>query len=73
MLWSDLCNFSQLYMVVKREITVKGNNGKNWQDKKLTCKNNAPFRSCISKIDNLLMNNVDIYIFMPMCKIVRVQ
>ena len=36
-------------------------------DKKLTFKNNAPFVSCISKINNTLVNNAeDLDIVMPM-------
>ena len=40
-------------------ITVEGNNANNQKDKKLTFKNNAPFRSCISKINNTLIDNTE--------------
>ena len=52
MLKSDLCDFSDVYIIVKRTITVDN----NAYDKKLAFKNNAPFLSCISKINNTLKN-----------------
>ena len=54
MLRSGLCDYSDVYIVVKGTITVTDpNNGNN--DKKLALKNNAPFTSCISKINNTLI------------------
>ena len=47
MLRSDLCDYSDAYIVVKERISVRGNNANNQENKKLTFKNNAPFRSCI--------------------------
>ena len=58
MLRSDLCNFSDAYIVVKGTITVT-NPDNNGYDKKLAFKNNAPFVSCISKINNTLIDNVE--------------
>ena len=52
MLRSDLCDYSDAYIVVKGIINVTGTNANNRRNKKLTFKNNAPFRSCISKINN---------------------
>ena len=49
---SDLCDFSDPYIVVKRSITVEENNDDKTKNKKLIFKNNAPFRSYISKINN---------------------
>ena len=57
MLRSDLCDFSDAYIVVKGTITVT-NPDNNVYDKKLAFKNNAPFVSCISKINNTF---IDIY------------
>ena len=54
MLRSDLCDFSDAYIVVKGTITVT-NPDNNAYDKKLTFKNNAPFVSCISKINDILV------------------
>ena len=66
MLRSDLCNFSDGHIVVKGTITVI-NPDNNAYDKKLAFKNNAPFVSCISKINNTLIDNAeDLDIVMPM-------
>ena len=51
MLRSDLCNFSDAYIIVKGDITVTNpNNAK--RNKAVAFKNNAPFINCISKIIN---------------------
>ena len=54
MLRSDLCDYSDAYIVVKGIINVTGTNAKETKkpkrNKKLTFKNNVLFRSCISKI-----------------------
>ena len=66
MLRSDLCDYSDAYIVVKGTITVTDPNNANY-DKKLAFKNNAPFTSCISKINNTLIDNAeDLDIAMPM-------
>ena len=44
------------YIVVKGTITVEGTNDANKRNKKLTFKNNAPFRSCISKTQKLMFH-----------------
>ena len=49
MLRSDLCDYSNAYIVVKGDITVTDPN-KNAYDKKLAFRNNEPFTSCILKI-----------------------
>ena len=52
---------------MKRGISVRGTNNANTRNKKLTFKNNAPFRSCISKISNTFIDNAeDLDITMPM-------
>ena len=67
MLTSDLCDYSDVYIVVKGTITAEGNNVAKTRNKKLIFKNNAPFRSCISKIDNTFIDNAeDLDIVMPM-------
>ena len=58
MLRSDLCDYSDAYIVVKGTITVTDPNKANY-DKKLAFKNNAPFTSCISKINNTLIDNAE--------------
>ena len=47
-LTSDLCDYSNVYIVVKETITVTNpNNAK--RNKAVSFKNNAPFINCISK------------------------
>ena len=41
----------------KKRTSVTGTNNANRRNKKLTFKNNAPFRSCISKINNTFIDN----------------
>ena len=54
MLRSDLCDYSDEYTAVKGIINVTGANANNGRNKKLIFKNNAPFRSCLSKINQLI-------------------
>ena len=58
MLRSDLCDFSDAYIVVKGKIIVTNPNN-DACDKKLALKNNAPFLSCISKINNTLIDDAE--------------
>ena len=58
MLQSDLSDYSDVYIVVKGTITVTDPNN-NVYDKKLTYKNNAPFISCLTKINNMLSDNAE--------------
>ena len=65
MLRSDLCDYSAAY-IVKETITVTDPDN-NVYDKKLALKNNAPFTSCILKINNTLIDNKEyLEIVMPM-------
>ena len=64
---SDLCNYSDAYIVVKERINVTGVNNPNRRNEKLDFKNNAPFRSYISKISNTIIDSAeDLDIIMPM-------
>ena len=66
MLRSDLYDYSDAYIVVKGMITVTDPDNDAY-DKGLNLKNNAPFVSCISKINNTLIYNAeDLDIVMPM-------
>ena len=67
-MWSsDLCNYSLAYIVVKERISVTGTNAANRRNKKVTFKNNASFRLCISKINNTLVYNAeDLDVVIPM-------
>ena len=58
MLTSCLCDYSDVYIVVKGDITVPDPNN-NAYDKKLAFKNNAPLTSCILKINSTLIDNVE--------------
>ena len=52
---------------MKGRISVTGTDNANRRNKKITLKNNAPFRSCISKINNTFIGNAeDLDIVMPM-------
>ena len=55
MLQSDLCDYSDAYIVLKGTITVTDPDN-NAHDKKSAFKNKAPFISCISKINNALID-----------------
>ena len=62
----DLCDYSNTYIVVKGRISVSGTNNANRRNKNLILKNNYPFRSCISKMNNTFINNeADLDIVMP--------
>ena len=52
MLRSGLCDYSDGHIFVKGKISVTGSNAASRMNKNLTLKNNAPFRSCITKINN---------------------
>ena len=58
MLRSNLCNYSDAYIVVEGTIAVT-NPDNNAYDKTLTFKNNAPFTSCILEINNTLIDNAE--------------
>ena len=67
MLRSDLCDFSDAYIVVKGDITLEGDNDANKRNKNLAFKNNAPFINCISKINGVKTDNAeDLDVVMPM-------
>ena len=67
MLRSDLCDYSDAYVWVKGKITITNENDNANFNKELTLKNNAPFISCISKINSELVENAeDFDIAMPM-------
>ena len=55
-LQSDLCDYSDAYIVVKGTITVTDPNN-NAYGKNLAFKNNAPF----IKINNTLIDNAEVY------------
>ena len=65
MLRSDLCDFSDVYIVVKEPNNAKRN-------KSVAFKNNAPFINCISKINGIQIGNVeDLDVVMPMYNLLQ--
>ena len=66
MLRTNLCDFSDAYIVVKRDITVTEPNNAR-RNKSVVFKNNAPFINCTSKINGVQTDNaVDLDIVMSM-------
>ena len=71
---SNLCDYSDAYILVKGTITVTApgvnNNVNNIRDKRnrpVILKNNAPFASCITRINGELIEDADdLDIVMPM-------
>ena len=67
MLRSNLCDYSDAYILVKDIITVAGNNLRDRQNRPLIIKDNAPFVSCITRINGELIEDADdLDIVMPM-------
>ena len=58
MLRADLCDFSNAYIVIKGVITVINSNDAI-RNKSVAFKNNATFINCISKINNVLIDNAE--------------
>ena len=63
---SDLCDYSDAYIVVKETITVTDpDNAK--RNKAVAFKNNGSFTNCISKINGEKIDKAeDLYVVMPM-------
>ena len=67
MLRSDLCDFSDAYIVMEGDITLEGDNNANKRNKNLAFKNNAPFIKCILRINGVRLDNAeDAGVVMPM-------
>ena len=67
MLRSDLCDYANAYILVNGEIEVNGNNPRDRQNRPVILKKNAPFISCITKINDKLIEDVDdLDIVMPL-------
>ena len=76
MLRSSLCNYSDVYILVKGNISVNNKAGAvaaaNNIGKKVIFKNCAPFTNCISKTNNTQIDNVKyIDIVMPMYNLIE--
>ena len=71
MLKLDLCDYSDAYIIVEGTISVSDPNFAS-NDKKLAFKNNAPFVTCISKINNTLIDNEkDLDTVMPLYNLIE--
>ena len=67
MLRSDLCVYADAWILVNGTITVAGNHPRDIQNRPLILKNNTPLISCITKINNELIEDAeDLDIVMPM-------
>ena len=75
MLRSDLCDFSDVYIVVKGDITLTKANEIGIIDIRnrfLAFKNNASFTNCISKTNNVLIENAeDLDVVISMCNLLE--
>ena len=75
MLRSDLCHFSDAYSAAKGTITLTKTIERDFIDmrnRSLAFKNNAPFTNCISKINNVLIENAeDLDVVLPMCDLLE--
>ena len=59
MLRSNLCDYSDAYILVNGTVTVAGSNLRDRQNRPLILKNNAPFISCITRINGELIEDDD--------------
>ena len=73
MLRSDLCDFSDAYIIVKGIVTVSADErDRDEMNRQVVLKNNAPFISCISKINGVLDENAEeLDIAMPMYNLLK--
>ena len=62
---SDLCDYCEVYIVVKGVITIEGDNDANKRNKHLAFKNNA-FINCVSESNGVKIDNAeDLDVVMP--------
>ena len=67
MLQSDLWDCSDAYIIVEGTINVEAYTKRDRKNRDFVLKSNAPFISCISKINNVLLKNAkDLDVVMPM-------
>ena len=75
MLRLDLCDYSDVYIVVKGDIILKKRTARNFietRNRLLAFKNNAPLTNCILNINNVLIgNSEDLDIVMPMYNLLK--
>ena len=67
MLWLVLFNFSDPYIAVKKNIILTDRGFIDIRNMFLAFKNNAEFTNCISKTNNVLIDNAEVLdLLMPM-------
>ena len=59
MLRSDLCDHADVYVLIDGTIRVAGNAPRDRQNRPVILKNNAPFISCITRINGELIEDAD--------------
>ena len=59
MLRSDLCDFSDVHIVVKGDIILEDDDDANKHNKNIVVKNNAPFVNCITKVNCIKIDNAE--------------
>ena len=59
MLKLDLCDYADAYILVSGTVTIAGNHPRDRQNKPVISKNNAPFVSCITRINGELIEDAD--------------
>ena len=71
MLQSELCDYSNEYIVVSKAITFTNSNNGDY-DKKLVFENTAPFINYVLKINNIFIDkSEDLDIVMPMYNLIE--
>ena len=72
---SDLCGFSDAYIVAKGDITLTNDADRGFIDmrnRSLAFKNNAPFTNFILKINSISVDNAwDLDVVMPMYNLIQ--
>ena len=65
MLRSDLCDYSNSYVAVKRTIDLltAAANENDKAEKNVAFKNNSPFRSCISKFNSTITDSAEDFLY----------
>ena len=56
---SDLCDYSDAYVVLKGRINLKAYENDDLPGKDAALENNVLFRPCIAKISNILIDNAE--------------
>ena len=59
MLRSDLCDYSDAYVLIEGIVRVAENAPRDRQDRPVILKNNTPFISCITRINGELIEDAD--------------